>query len=218
MFAACVEQVVVARRREVGRAAFDDFVDRDRHRTILEERLFEVKDVVGDDLGACRSQFLDAFGKGEFAVEGGGEIDMGRGCQVMDDLRHRPSLVRSFSGIFLVFEHGNGRGVPTFVADSGEVSAFHVVSGFGRNFLAAAVRRFGRLVEGVGKDADGDPAAVDTVFFASRVGFQLGVALRDNRAGGASRRRRHRREHRRHPGNALEVCHGVQLRGYDRRG
>ena len=48
-----IDQVVVAGSGEVGDTVFfDRFIDGNRNRTVLEEGLFEVEDVVGDHLGA----------------------------------------------------------------------------------------------------------------------------------------------------------------------
>ena len=91
------DQVVVAGGREVGVSFGDHFVDRVGDRAVLEERLFEVGDVVDQDPRPGRRQRPDVFGERRFAEEGGREIDPRPGRQVVDDLRHAPALVGGFA-------------------------------------------------------------------------------------------------------------------------
>ena len=208
-------QVVVAGRREVGGPGFDRFSHRHCDRAVLEKGLFVVEDVVDKHVGAFFLQQADVFGEGSFAVEGRGKLEFGAGRKVVDDLSHRPSLVRGFGGVRLFFEHRHRGGLgETFVAEARQIGAFHIICRFRRDRIAFLV--LAGLVEGVGEDADGDAAPVDPwVGFASRLRPQLRIALRDNRprrAGGSH----DGREHRGHAFNPRHRRDRVQAPGRNR--
>ena len=157
-----VDQVLVSRSGEIADASAEHFVDRNCDRAVLEERLFEVEDVVDDHFGPGRGQGFDVFGKRGFAVEGRGESQARARSEVVDDLRHRPALIcRSFPAAgFVAFEDVDEGCVAAGIAQAGKIGVGDVFRCSCSN-RTAAVDRFGRLVERVGEDADGDAAAVD---------------------------------------------------------
>ncbi len=218
-----IDQVVVSGGGEVGDTGRGDFVDRNSHRAVLEEGFFKVEDVVGDHLGAFRGQFPDVFREGRFTVEGGGKIDVGFWREVVDDLRHRPALVRRpfrFPGYVGFKDFDRGR-ISAGIDFTGKVAAEDVAR-FRGGHRSAAVGRFGCLVEGVGENPDGDSAAVDGELFASFAfafpRFQLLQALGYDFAGGAGAGGgdwRKRLGHTGHTGDAANPAQRARL-GRDR--
>ncbi len=204
-----VEQVVVPRGGEVGGAAGDHFVHRACDGAVLEERLFEVGDVVGDHPGAGRRQRPDVGGEGEFPGERGGEGERGAGGEVVDDLGHRPALVLPFG--FGIVEHADGRVRAAGAAGPRKVAAGDVAGGIGGGKRIA--------VEGVGEDADLNAAAVDAETGAGVAGVELAVALRTDRAA-AVRAAHQRSQDRGDRGDLGQSADPAQLsRAYrDRRG
>ena len=96
-----VEEVVVAGRGQVGDAVADHFVDRHRHRSVLEERLFEVGDVVDDHLrpGAAgadrRGQLSMLWAKASSLLKALAKASSAFGSDVVDDLQPSPGPRRS---------------------------------------------------------------------------------------------------------------------------
>src|SRR5207245_8753759 len=67
--------------------------DGERERSVGEERLVEVADVVGDHAGAGGRQAVDRVDEGEARGGALGEDELGAGGEVVDDLEQRRALV-----------------------------------------------------------------------------------------------------------------------------
>ena len=139
------DDVRVPGRGEVRDAGLARRVGRVRDRTVLEERLVEVRDVVDDDVGVVdRTQRGDLVREVEVTVEGGREREMRAGREVVHELRHRAALV-GLPAAREVGLHDHGRGTAARVPDPGQISGCDV----GRRVRGRA----DRLVERIRQDA-----------------------------------------------------------------
>ena len=100
---------------EVGDPFADDFVDRDGDRAVLEERLFEVADVVDDHGGAGGGQAADVFGEGDSPRNAVAKEIVAPGARSWTICAMRPALVGGFGGEEVV-EDADRRGEAAGVA------------------------------------------------------------------------------------------------------
>src|SRR5262249_42480151 len=112
----------------------------------------------------------DLVGEVVLTVVSGGEAQVRAGCEVVDDLRHRPSLVRAASVVGL---NGDWVGLSARVRGARELTVGDVGG------LSA------EGVIGVGEDADGHAGPVNVVLCSSHVRVQHRVALGDGVSGRA---------------------------------
>ena len=211
------DPVAVVGHREVVDALSRDVVDRLGDDPVLVEGLGEVDDVVADDVGAVVGERVDVVREARLAEKGGRERQRGARGEVVDDLQHRPPLVRL---VRVVLEHLHRRRAPARVARAGEVAG---------RYVAGGVRRGAPVgVERVREHPHLDAGAVDVELGLRDVGFELGVALRDHARGAGVDRARpgvasgaaadHRRLHLVHGLDARRPAHRAQVGDRDRGG
>ena len=161
---------VVAGGGEIGDSLGLHAIDGLGNYSVLEERLVEINDVVGDHLGTGGRQLADAVGKVSLAVLRGIEGETRARRNVVNDLQHRPPLVaerqlgrRTVVEAGRLFEHIDARRQIARLHVRGVVGGESVV----RVTLVARDRHaaagscvHGIAIEAVGQDADGDAGAV----------------------------------------------------------
>ena len=127
------------------------FLTATANRSVLEEGLFEVGDVVGDHLRSCAAfavgfaSFSMFSAKAISLVNAVAKASVGAGGKVVDDLHHRPALVLAFR-VGVVEDVNRRRLAGTRVSWARQIAGFDVFR-FMRGDRAAFVSRFGGSIE-----------------------------------------------------------------------
>src|SRR6185437_8000081 len=155
---------VISGGDEVRHALTVDLIDRLLDEARLEERLVEVADVVGDDLGAGGCERQDAVGKIRLTLDRGMERESRARRDVVDHLQHRATLVAVGQ------ELGGGKsaveiharvtdrrclvGLGEHVDRGGQIAAGDVLGGIGREAVGGVAAGAGRWYSAAGLGVD----------------------------------------------------------------